>query len=350
MSLESIVPNLRRLTPDWKNPHLTTYLRYFDSEFYRTHGHIQGKPDLEHLTRVEAVTHFVVQGWRERRAYSRFLHAFCEPEFYRQAHPELRLQTDGAAVRHWMYQGFLEGRDPNRTTMRLRKSPYHVFNMAKCGSRSVVEAITRADPQAAVVHAHSSVDFALTYPDCFWSYPEVVARNPNRMRFVAGVRDPFSRLLAGYLQEHEAAIAAGTLTCGPASLPSLVHSLTTALPYVVTWFDHGFHCGIDVYASPFDTARGYSVYGSGGRQAFVYRMERLSQLEEPLGEFLELPIQLGHHNVTAEKCRAMADFAAEARRSVRLPAEVVAETIATRFVRQFFTPAEIEALRDRWSA
>jgi len=349
MSLESIVPNLRRLAPDWKNPHLTTYLRYFDSEFYRTHGHT-GRADLDHLTRSEAVTHFVVQGWREQRAYSRFLLAFCEPAFYREAHPELRLQTDGAAIRHWMYQGFLEGRDPNHTTMRLRKTPYHVFNMAKCGSRSVVEAITRANPEAAVVHAHSSVDFALTYPDCFWSYPEVVARNPGRLRFVAGVRDPFSRLLAGYLQEHEAAIAAGTLTFGPDLIPTMLDSLFAALPYVVTWFDHRFHCGLDVYASPFDTARGYSISGSRGRQVLVYRMDRLSQLEEPLGEFLELPLQLGHQNVTSEKSGAVADFWAEARRTVRFPADLVAETLATRFVRHFFTPTEIETLRDRWSA
>lgn len=350
MSLESLVPNLHRLWPDWKNPHLTTYLRYFDSEFYRTHRHTQGKADLDHLTRGEAIAHFVVQGWRERRAYSRFLHAFCEPAFYRESHPELRLQTDGAAVQHWMYQGFLEGRDPNSTTMRLRKAPYHVFNMAKCGSRSVVEAIARANPEAAVVHAHSSVDFALTYPDCFWSYPEVVARNPGRVRFVAGVRDPFSRLLAGYLQEHETAIAAGTVTFGPDLIPTMLNSLITALPYVVNWFDHRFYCGLDVYSAPFDTVRGYSIYGSRGRHVLVYRMERLSQLEQPLGEFLELPIQLDRQNVTSQKGQAIADFAAQARQTVRFPADLVAEALATRFVRHFFAPAEIEALRDRWSA
>jgi len=350
MSLESIVPGLRDLALEWNNPHLTTYLRYFDSEFYRTHGHAGGRADLVHLTRPEAVTHFVMQGWRERRAYSRFLHAFCDPEFYRKAHPDLRLANDGAALRHWMYHGFLEGRDPNHVTAKLRRATYHVFNMAKCGSRSVVDAITRADPEATVVHAHSSVNFASSYPNCFWSYPEVVARNPNEVRFVAGVRDPFSRLIAGYLQEHQTEIASGTLAFGPDLLPRIFVEMQAALPYVLAWFDHGFHCGIDVYAAPFDHGAGFTVSGGRFRRAFVHRMEALTGLQQPLGEFLGLPVVLERRNVTVEKSRAMADFSAAAYRTIRFPADMVAETIASRFVRHFFTAAEIEALRDRWSA
>jgi hypothetical protein len=350
MSLQRIVPGFRKLPLDWTNPHLTAYLRYFDIDFYRTHKHSKGQADLEHLTRVEAAKHFVLQGWRERRAYSRFLHAFCETAFYLEAYPELNLEPDGGAMQHWMYEGFLEGRDPNRVTQQLREATYHVFNMGKCGSRSVVEAIRQAAPAATVVHAHASANFAQIYPDCFWSYPELLARNPKPVRFVAGVRDPFSRAVAGYLQDYQPAILSGKLAWTDELLSRMLAEMTAALKVIVSWFDHGFHCGIDVYASPFDTDRGHTVYGSGGRQAFVYKLDKLPQLEQPLGEFLDLPINLERHNVAADKGSSMEAFHAETYRSIRFRHEIVTETLASRFVRQFYTADEIEALRDRWSA
>lgn len=350
MSLRTVVPGFRNLPLDWENPHLTAYLRYFDSDFYRTHEHVNGRADLDHFTRGEAVRHFIVQGWRERRAYSRFLHAFCEPAFYLLAYPELNLKTEGEAIRHWMYEGFLEGRDPNQVTKQLREATHHVFNMGKCGSRTIVDAIRKAAPATTVVHAHASVNFAQIYPDCFWSYPELLARNPNPVRFVAGVRDPFSRVIAGYLQDHQAAILSGEIAFGAELLPSMLAEMTAAIPAVAGWFDHRFHCGIDVYASPFDTTHGYTVYGSGGRRAFVYKLNNLPQLNQSLGEFLELPIQLDRQNVATDKGPAMESFRAETYRSVRFPREIVAEAVTSRFVRHFHTAAEIEELRDRWSA
>jgi len=350
MSLTTIFPGFSRLPLAWETPHLFTYLRYFDSHFYRTHDHVKGSADLAHLSHHEALRHFIFQGWRNRRSYSAFLYAFCEPDFYLRAYPELDLPTKAAAIQHWMYEGIVEGRSPNSVTHDLLRATTHVFNMGKCGSRTVVEAVEAACPGPLVVHAHSAVDFARSYPNCFWSYPELIARAPGPLRFIAGVRDPFSRVVSGYLQEHEADITNGTLVFTADLVPVMLAEMTTALPYVVGWFDHGFYCGIDAYATPFDGEHGFVVCGSGDQQAFVYRLSALSRLAEPLGRFLEHGVQFTPQNIAAEKGPAMAVFQEETLRHVRFPAPLVEETLATRFVRQFFTAAEIAHLRDRWTA
>src|SRR5262245_18174414 len=92
---------------------LALWLRHFDVEFYRTHGHADGKADLINMRADELYRHFVGTGWREGRSYSRILHDFLDPVFYMRHYPSLGLANAQEAVRHWMYEGFYERRTPN---------------------------------------------------------------------------------------------------------------------------------------------------------------------------------------------------------------------------------------------
>ena len=76
--------------PDIRLDHATQkWLRYFDLDFYRTHGHVNGKSDLAGLSDRELLSHFVRRGYIEGRPYNRYFHAFFDPFFYMAKYPDL---------------------------------------------------------------------------------------------------------------------------------------------------------------------------------------------------------------------------------------------------------------------
>jgi hypothetical protein len=87
--------------------------------------------------------HFVLQGWREGRAYSNFLYSFIDPVFYSEHYPELGFGPGryGEAVSHWMYYGAFENRIPNSVTQMLADADIYLFQMGKVASKAIEAAI-----------------------------------------------------------------------------------------------------------------------------------------------------------------------------------------------------------------
>ncbi|QCK88165.1 hypothetical protein E8L99_21575 [Phreatobacter aquaticus] len=149
------------------------WLRHFDSEFYRTFGHHKGFADLTHLQGDQLIRHFVQQGWRERRSYSRFFYSFIDPDFYAARYPHLKLQTPRDAIAHWMYRGAFEGRIPNVVTDDIINARFHLFQMGRVGSKAIQSALQEAGVFGTIPHLHWSSEAIRSYPDCFFLIPRL---------------------------------------------------------------------------------------------------------------------------------------------------------------------------------
>lgn len=351
MSFQKLIPALTYMHTGPGFSRIGQWLKHFDVEFYRTHPHWEGHADLEQFDHEHLRRHFIETGWREGRAYSRFLHSFIAPDFYCREYPELGLNSPQDAARHWMYEGFYEGRIPNAVTKDVLESEFHLFQFGKVGSKSIEQALRVAGHDRTILHLHWPSDMLTTYPDCMFSYEEVVARDPEKpIRFITGVRDPFERIISGYFQSNPNVAQAGSIkTVGEIS-DAIVTSYFSSgqVDWILGWFAHQFFRGIDVFSSDFDKSAGYTVLECNHAKVFLYRMENLPHLEEPLSRFTGLPIRLQRVNTATDK--AYSGLYKEVIETLRFSEADVDLVMNSQLVRHFYSEQEIERMRERWTA
>lgn len=351
MSFQKLIPPGTYLHTGPGFSRMGQWLEHFDAEFYRTHPHCGEHSDLEHFNREQLYKHFIETGWVEGRSYSRYLQAFIDPAFYRSHYPELALTSPKDAVRHWMYDGYYEGRIPNCVTRDIMESEFHLFQFGKVGSKSIKQALRAAGHTRAIVHVHWPSDMLTSYPDCLLSYREVIARDPEKLiKFITGVRDPFERFISGYFQSHPNVTEAGTMKSAAEIRDAIVKSYFTLgqADWILEWFAHGFFRGIDVYSSEFDRSAGYTVIEQNHAKVFLYRMENLPRLEEPLSQFAGLPLRLERVNTATDK--AYSALYRHVVATLLFPKSDVERVLDSRFVRHFYDGQEIERMRQRWTA
>jgi hypothetical protein len=351
MSFVNLVSTTGVANIDLRAPRMSQWLRHLDLQFYRTHGHIGGVSDLGHLSDDELRTHFMVNGWREGRPYSKFLQTFIDPGFYMREYPELGLKDRGGALKHWMYAGFFEGRMPNAVTKAALESDYHLFQFGKVGSKAVQYALKAAGYGKMVVHVHWPSEFMKSYPECMLGYVEIVTREPRKtLNFLTGVRDPFSRIISGYFQERHDLVGKTGMCSAQLVSGQYVEQFfrTGQANLILDWFDHGYFRDVDIYEHLFDTAAGYSVIEKNAARVFLYRLDKLDGLQSELSRFTGLNIRIEPTNVTDAK--PYAPLYHEAISGVRFTEAQVDQVLNSRLVGHFFSAREADAMRKRWLA
>lgn len=106
---------------------------------------------------------------------------------------------------------------------------------------------------------------------------------------------------------------------------------------------------VDVFARPFPHARGWDLYENDAARVLVIRQENLDALAEALGALYGLDpasFVVGAAN-TAEKKDYAAHYDAMCR-AVRFTDAELDALYGARFVRHFYTPAEVAAFKARW--
>jgi hypothetical protein len=349
---QELIPQSTYLTTGPAFGRIAQWLRHFDPDFYRTHLHLGDHSDLDHLDRESLYQHFIETGWTEGRSYSRFLYSFIQPEFYRQRYPELGLATPQEALRHWMYEGYYEGRIPNEVTQFILDSDVHLFQFGKVGSKAIQEALYSAGYNRHVVHLHWPSDMMTTYPDCIFSYEEVVRRELERpIKFIVGVRDPIARAIAGYFETASTGDEAALLNTPVEMLGEIITEdffHAGRIDFILNWIEHSFFRDVDVYGFAFNPAEGYVVIESDSTQIFLYRLEDLPRLEEPLSQFAGLNLRLQRVNAAADKPYAALYRAAI--EDIRFDSSDVERAMSSQMTRHFYSEREIEHMRKRWVA
>jgi hypothetical protein len=129
----------------------------------------------------------------------------------------------------------------------------------------------------------------------------------------------------------------------PDSLPE------DALFVAPRWFSDELQAalGIDVYASPFEHVCGVTRLRGAAVDLLCCRMEDLGWTGATIGHLLVgRPLQLRRENTSAQASALRAEFL----RTWLPPADLVAAAYETAFARHFYTPAERDLFRARWSA
>ena len=115
------------------------------------------------------------------------------------------------------------------------------------------------------------------------------------------------------------------------------------------WFDEQilnlFH--IDIYAYPFDRERGFGIIHADNADIFIYKMEKLNELEAELSRFVGHSLKIAREHDSEQ--RPYAITYREFRKRVRLPAEYVNHYyVGNAKMDHFYTPEEKAAFLKQW--
>jgi hypothetical protein len=188
-----------------------------------------------------------------------------------------------------------------------------------------------------------------------------IAELGDRVRFpvVTLVRDPIAREVSGLFQTAhlQQGVLYGQDGCvvADAALDFLADRFAGDAPcdYGERWFDRELQrtFGIDVFAAPFDTRRGYAILRSARADVLVLRTEDLDRTL-PVGAAELLGLSQPPSVLRANERDLTPDGEAYARvqKAFRLPRSRVEQIYAGRLARHFYSPDEIAGFVERWSA
>lgn len=257
---------------------------------------------------------------------------------------------------------------------RAQRNPVYILQMGRVGSVSVFTAVRTAYQQVAldvpVYHKHyiSSFDliveriladledpsFALQFDRQLRNTFLSDIQSGQPVKIISLVRDPIARNVSTFFfafpqfvpdwkeKEAQNLLPANTLN-------TIFESKRQFIQTAFNWFDEQIKdtLELDVYAAPFDTARGWQVYKKGQVELLLLRMEDLHRTgEDTLRKFLHLPhLKMVKVN-TGEEREAYELY----RRFLTHPIsqEYLEMTYATKLARHFYTETEIEQFIQRW--
>jgi glycosyltransferase involved in cell wall biosynthesis len=328
-----------------EHPRAREILETFDSETY-----LKANTDLSEagISIDHAMEHFVENGYRQRRVYSRVLHDLVDPAFYRNQYPELALENDSDAISHYAYIGRYEDRIPNQLTKMNMEAKVHLYQMGKVGSKTIEEAVAKAGGGDSL-HLHWADQFHEQYPTIGVHYSRILNhRRSEPACVVVGVRDPFERVVSGYFQEAETLKIKKNFADQHAAMEQLSSRFARDAWVICNWFDHNFYCGLDIHEHAFDPKLGYSVIEHENIRVFLYRVDVLNQLQQPLSEFLGLPkLTIGKKNTGGDKLYA--DVYKEVSDQFRVPHEIASKLIESKYAKHFFSDTELSRMVETWS-
>jgi hypothetical protein len=260
-----------------------------------------------------------------------------------------------------------------------------VYQMGKVGSSSIFHALRHALGKGYLVyHTHflNPENIAFWQRQAFVAFGGV-ARTPisvlasimearflgrmlkarvlNRAncRVISLVREPVSRNVSAFFQQHASwernfhhrmRHAPANASVSAELRQHFLHGYEHHdLP--LTWFDTEMKevLGVDVLASSFPHAAGYRTYEKGAARLLILRMEDLDRVApRAMKEFLGLEGLATRHEYSATE-KWYAGIYRGFVESRPLPLDYIDRMLASRYARCFYTQAELEALRKRWS-
>lgn len=289
------------------------------------------------------------------------------------------LRNDGiAGISQWGYRwlywntpfGELAKRAGKPLNAHPVRDPIIVYQMGKVGSTSVFMSLKRMELGVPLYQMHFMNDLdkmeAVSQTRHESEAAQRLLGNARRVRqemadkpkqkwnLITLTRAPVPRLISVFFQgiENDIPNAAERYQAGTLSLQEVLDYFTGQFRegWAEEWFDSQLRdpFGLDVYAVPFDTARGYQIYRHGTIGLLLMRLEDLNRVApDAMREFLGLEdFQLVQRNVAEDK--TVGTLYRDFRKALRLSPEYVREMHSSRYARQFYTPQELNASIERW--
>jgi hypothetical protein len=181
----------------------------------------------------------------------------------------------------------------------------------------------------------------------------------HKIEVITAVREPVGLMLSWFFQFHPFYFPDGkrmdaenckALLTSSRSIDSDRRQATALMEkFIGDWFDRELKetVGIDVFGTPFNHEKGYSIYENAHSRVLVYRFENINSLDTMLGEFFRIAKpQIINQNIGSAK--QYAEAYKEVRDRLCPSADFLKEQYNVRFVKHFYSPEEQEKLIRQW--
>jgi len=177
----------------------------------------------------------------------------------------------------------------------------------------------------------------------------------GRLKIISVVRDPVARNISSYFQSIDRRFLDLNNRFENKSL-TIEEIISTFFKYEkhelpIKWFDQEIKdiFGIDLYLNQFSKAKGYHIYKYDNIDFMVLKLEMLSECAQfAFKEFLNLSgVQILYNNVTANK--PYGHLYHQFINSIHLSDSYLDQMYNSKFMRFFYSEAEINLFRKRWN-
>ena len=274
-----------------------------------------------------------------------------------------------------------------RTDARYKKPPLLVYQMGKVGSSSVSQSLKKAKIDRHIYHVHflrpeRVAEYEEKRRDFFgtpregdlkhiWQYQHLNEQlkhglNGKKWKIITLVRDPVARNLSTFFENIEMIPSESgqqqklisveydfEITIENNNLDGLIELFFEKCRHdtPIIYFDREFKdvLNIDLFASRFPTEKGYKIYNEKEFDILLIRLENLNNcFTEAIKEFLNIDdVLLISRNIGSQK--DYANLYQMFRNSIALPESYTDKLYSSRFAKYFYSDAEIEQFRTRWS-
>jgi Putative capsular polysaccharide synthesis protein len=245
-----------------------------------------------------------------------------------------------------------------------------VAQMGKVGSQAVTASLRAAGLEVAHVHFLTRSELRRAeriyrrnwdprrLPWHIWEGHRVLARlrAGARLDIVTLVREPVARNVSSFFQVADLQfgidLARWSAGDGTSSLDDLFLDCFDEHDLPLRWLDDQLRVatGVDVYATDFDTDRGWVIVEGTRARVLVLRTDRLAETFTSATEaFLgRQGPELVNRNLSSDK--ESGDLYERFRTGVVLPQPYLDQQYNSKYARHFWTDTELDAFRGAWSA
>lgn len=248
-----------------------------------------------------------------------------------------------------------------------------LYQPGKVGSSTIY-----ASSSLELIHMHSlAAMYAGSENEVYKKMLFDIKKKP--IKIITGVREPISRDLSAFFQDSERNIyplflgSSVVLTSYAdyyrvpkwksgqvymwennlqTSFEKICQIMTANHADEFSWFDYEIKAlfDIDIFEYPFDKERGYTVIEKDNIQIFVYKCEKLSELEKEIGEFIgDKDFKLTNSNVGAKKVYSYTYKAFKEDVQIdRAYFDYYYEN--PKWLSHFYTESEIAGFRKKWES
>jgi hypothetical protein len=250
-----------------------------------------------------------------------------------------------------------------RTFLTNFYPPVVVYSCPKTGTSSIKVTLRKQLPNPVYHSHHFSPDVLRAMwqqnPDAHkdqWLADLIRhQREKKRWKVITLTREPVARTISNYFEGLENAYFAIGKRAMMDEMKDFLYEQASDLSNSMFtnpdfWFDEELKTvfGFDIYAEPFDPAKGYAIYKAEQADILLIRLEDLSRVgAQVLGEFL------GKENIVLLKSNERAltilnDEYRQIQQTLKFAPEFLDALYAGRYVRHFYSAAEIETFKRRW--
>ena len=166
----------------------------------------------------------------------------------------------------------------------------------------------------------------------------------KKIVIITGVRDPFSRYISAFFeQSHYLNFDTNKENYENTLLKLNRHGNFES---TLEWFDKEINktFGIDIYKHKFNKTEGYQIIKKKNIEIFIFRLDKLNNLENELRDFLaNKKFRLHSHNILEDNLNYR-----KIKRSFKFNSCDFEKALSSNYMRHFFDKQDINELKKKW--